>query len=184
MKPITSNRLCLCKPSTNSLRAIALAWHEPIELYARQQRILFARMNPPRHHLTNLSGIVAGRLAAEALQERWDQVGQALLVIRSRIHLSFWRKFVDDLRQVFGQKMRGLRGIDPYFRGERTDWVRTKHFLNLVGGNRFVFAHADPGGKRTTLAGLREFVRQTLQSPALREEATKHANKRIRSARP
>ena len=29
-----------------------------------------------------------------------------------------------------------------------------------------------PAGKRTTLASLREFVRQTLQSTALREEAT------------
>ena len=29
-------------------------------------------------------------------------VGQALLVIRSRVELSLWRKFVDDLRQVFG----------------------------------------------------------------------------------
>ena len=108
----------------------------------------------------------AGRFAAEALQERWDQVGQALLVIRSRVHLSLWRKFVDDLRQVFGQKMRGLGRIDAYFRRERIDLLRTKHFLNLVGGDWLIFFHADPRGKRATLAALREFVRQTFQSPA------------------
>jgi len=67
--------------------------------------------------------------------------------------------------------------------GERIDLVRTKHFLNLVGGNWLVFSHADPRGERATLAALREFVRQTLQSPALREEATKNADERIRSVR-
>ena len=128
-------------------------------------------------------GTAAGRFADEALQERWEQVGQGLLVIRSRVNLSLWRKFVDDLRQVFGQKMRGLGRIDAYFRRERIDLLRTKHFLNLVGGNWLIFFHADPRGKRATLAALREFVRQTLQSPALREEATKNPDERIRSAR-
>ena len=125
----------------------------------------------------------AGSFADEALQERWEQVGQALLVIRCRVHLSLWRKFVDDLRQVFGQKMRGLGGIDAYFRRERIDLVRTKHFLNLVGRNWLVFSHADPRGKRPTLAALGEFVRQTFQSPALCEEATKDPDERIRSVR-
>jgi hypothetical protein len=137
----------------------------------------------PREPLRLPGTAAGGRFAAEALQERWEQVGQALLVIRSRVHLSLWRQFVDDFRQVFGQKMRGLRGIDAYFRRERIDLVRTQHFLNLVGGNWLVFSHPDPGRKRATLAALREFVRQTLQSPALRQEATKNPDERIRSAR-
>jgi len=47
----------------------------------------------------SLPGTAAvGRFAPEALQERWEQVGQALLVIRRRVHLSLWRKLVDNLR--------------------------------------------------------------------------------------
>jgi hypothetical protein len=66
---------------------------------------------------------------------------------------------------------------------ERIDLVRTKHFLNLVGGNRLVFSDSDPRRKCATLACLREFVCQTLQSPALREEATKNPDERICSVR-
>jgi hypothetical protein len=149
---------------------------------ARVKRVIPQSMWP-RWPLSLPGTAVVGRFAAEALQERWEQVGQALLVIRSRVHLSLWRQFVDDFRQIFGQKMRGLRGIDAYFRRERIDLVRTQHFLNLVGGNWLVFSHPDPGGKRATLAALREFARQTLQSAALSEEATKNPDERIRSAR-
>jgi hypothetical protein len=46
-----------------------------------------------------------------------------------------------------------------------------------------VFSHAHAGGKRATLAGLRKFVRQTLQSPALGKEVTKNPHERIPSAR-
>lgn len=74
--------------------------------------------------------------------------------------------------------MRGLDGINAYFCRERIDLVRTKHFLNLAGGNWLVFSHADPGGKRAALAALREFVCQTLQPTALREQATKNSDER------
>jgi len=61
--------------------------------------------------------------------------------------------------------MRGLRGIDAYFRRERIDLVRTQHFLDLVGGNWLVFSHSDPREKRATLAALRESVRQIQNRP-------------------
>ena len=77
-----------------------------------------------------------------------------LLVIGSRIDLSLWRQFIDDLWQVFGQKVRGLYRIDAQLCRERLDLVRTEHFLNLVGGNCLVFSHADPGGKRSALSAL------------------------------
>ena len=38
-----------------------------------------------------LSGLVAGRLATEALQERWQQSRQSLLMVRSGIDFSGWR---------------------------------------------------------------------------------------------
>jgi hypothetical protein len=79
--------------------------------------------------------------------------------------------------------VRGLRWIDAQLCRERIDLVRTKHFLNLLGGNWLVFSQAYPGRKRATLAALGEFVRQTLQSSALREEATKDPDERIRSPR-
>jgi hypothetical protein len=72
--------------------------------------------------------------------------------------------------------------VDAHFCRERTDLVRTKHFLNLITGNRLVFSHADPGGKRAPLAALREFVCQALQSSALRKKAAKNPDERIRSA--
>jgi hypothetical protein len=117
------------------------------------------------------------------LQERREKISQALLVIRSRVNLSLWRKFVDDLWQVFGQKMRGLGGIDAKLCSESIDLVGTKDFLNLAARNRLVFSHADPGGKCVPLAALREFVRQTLQSSALCEEATKNPDELTRAAR-
>jgi hypothetical protein len=55
--------------------------------------------------------------------------------------------------------------------------------LNLVGGDRLVFAHADPRLECVSLAALREFVGQTLQTAALREEATEHPYELSGSAR-
>jgi hypothetical protein len=138
----------------------------------------------PRAGPLRLPGIAsAGSFAAEALQERRKQVSKALLVIRSRVYFSLWRKFVDDLRQILGQEMRGLCWIDAYFCRECIHLLRAKHFLDLVGGNWMVFRQAHPRGERVTFAALREFVRQALQSPALREKAAKNPNERIRSAR-
>jgi hypothetical protein len=104
--------------------------------------------------LSYLSANSRRRFAAEALQERWEKISEALLVIRIRVNLSLWRKFVDDLWQVFGQKMRGLGGIHAKLCSESIDLVRTKGLLNLAARNWLVFSHADPGGKCVPLAAL------------------------------
>jgi hypothetical protein len=43
-------------------------------------------------------------LATKALQKRWQQSRQSLLMIRSGIDFSGWRQLVDDLRQVLSQE--------------------------------------------------------------------------------
>jgi len=50
--------------------------------------------------------------------------------------------------------MRGLGRIHSHFCGECVDLVGAQHVLNLVPGNRLVFAYANPGREYITLAAL------------------------------
>jgi len=53
-----------------------------------------------------LSGLAAGRLTSKALQKRWQQSRQSLLMVRGGVYFTLRRKFVDDLWQIFSQKCR------------------------------------------------------------------------------
>src|SRR5439155_22255720 len=73
--------------------------------------------------------------------------------------------------------------IHSHFCRHCFDLVGTQTVLNLIAGDGLVFAHADPGGESAATAALRKLVRQTLQSPTLRQQTTENADKRIRAAR-
>ena len=66
---------------------------------------------------------VARRLARKALQKRWQQSRQSLLVVRSGIDFSGWCQLVDDLWHVLRQEARSLSGIYSHFRREGFDLV-------------------------------------------------------------
>src|SRR5215472_8933117 len=101
-------------------------------------------------------------------------------MVRGGVHFSLWRKFVDDLWQVFRQKGRGLRGIHSYPCSNRFDLIRTKHLLNLIAGNWLVFAHANPRLERVPLAALCKFASEALQAAALCEKTAENSHQRIR----
>src|SRR4030095_1613504 len=99
------------------------------------------------------------------------------------IHFPSWRQLVDDLWQVFIQELRGEIWVHSDFSCDRTNWIGTKRFWNLIAGNRLVFTHTNPGRKCVALAALRKFAGKALQATALRKETAGNPQKLIAFAR-
>jgi len=113
------------------------------------------------------SGVLVAEQTRDLAERAQCARHAACVELAVRGHFAVRRRCVDHVRQHLRQQARHHRRFDARLRRHIRDGFRAEHVMQRVGGDRLVFARADPRADDVARAVLLEALDQTVQAARL-----------------